>query len=125
MRFALLLVFVVGCAHDVRARFPAPPDTPTGTLQLLLSQPASDVTVAIGGVLVVEKQHTGRITIEGVPAGTAELAIVANGTDKQLRAWIDSERTTTVPLGVPDASTGFLKSLFGSLLTIVAWSLLH
>ena len=92
---------------------------------LLLSQPASDVTVAVGGVLVVDRQHTGRVEIANVPVGTAELTIVANGADKQLHPWIDGERATTVPLGVPDASSGFFKSLLGSLISIVAWSLLH
>jgi len=126
MRFCLLLLILTcACAHDVHAVFPAPPGAPTGTLVLLLSQPASDVTVAVGGVLVVEKRHTGRVEIANVPVGTAELTIVANGADKQLRAWVDGERPTTIPLGVPDASSGFIKSLFGSLISIVAWSLLH
>ena len=121
----LLLLFLAACPHDVTTRFPAPPDAPTGTLVLLLSQPAPDVTVAIGGVLVVERQRTRRVEVANVPVGTVDVAIVANGSDKQLRAWIDDTRPTTIPLGVPDAQGGFVKSLLGSLITIVAWSLLH
>jgi len=122
---ASIVMVLVACTHDVHAVFPAPPDAPTGTLVLLLSQPAPDVTVAIGGVLVVERQRTRRVEVTNVPVGNAEVAIVANGSDKQLRAWIDDTRPTTIPLGVPDAQGGFVKSLLGSLITIVAWSLLH
>src|SRR5215831_8935231 len=73
MRIVLLFVIFVACSHDVHATFPAPAGAPTGTLVLLLGQPASDVAVAINGQLVVEDEHTSRITIEHVPVGTAEV----------------------------------------------------
>ncbi|NVB81808.1 MAG: hypothetical protein HOV81_25660 [Kofleriaceae bacterium] len=123
--FVLVMCLVAGCAKDVRARFPSQPDTPTGTLILALAQPASGVMVSVNGTLVVEDAHTERVVIEGVPIGTGEVIMAANGSDKAFHVWIDSERPTTVPLGVPDESSGFLKSLAGSLLTIVVYSLLH
>jgi hypothetical protein len=124
-RAVVIAALVGGCAHDVRARFPAAPDAPTGTLILLLSQPASAVTVAVNGVLVAEDEHTKRITIDGIPTGTAEIAITANGGDKQLRTWIATEHPTTIPLGVPESDTGLLRSVIGALISVVAYSLLH
>ncbi len=121
----LLIVLMLGCAHDVRATFPAAPGAPAGTLVLLLSRPASDVTVAVNGQLMVEDRKTERITIEQIPVGTAEITMSANGSDKQFRIWIDDTHATTVPLGVPEQSIGFLKSVFGTLISLTAYSLLH
>jgi hypothetical protein len=120
-----MVLLVVGCAHDVRARYPSLPDEPTGTLVLTMARPASGVTVAINGVLVVDDEKTGHVVIDGVPVGTGEIVMAANGGDKAFRVWIQSEHPTTVPLGVPDEGSGFLKSLAGSLLTIIVYSLLR
>jgi hypothetical protein len=125
VKWLAVMFLVAGCAKDVRARFPSPPDAPTGTLILALAQPASGVMVAVNGALVVDDAHTERVVIEGVPIGTGEVIVAANGSDKAFHVWIDSERPTTVPLGVPAESSGFLQSLAGSLLTIVVYSLLH
>ena len=116
---------LVGCAKDVRARYPSRADEPTGTLVLTMARPASGVTVAINGVLVVDDAHTKHVTIDGIPVGTGEIIMAANGSDKAFRVWIGSEHPTTVPLGVPDEGSGFVKSLVGSLLTIVVYSLLR
>lgn len=125
MRWVLLLLFVIGCTKDIHTRFPAPPDAPTGKLVLLLSRPASNVSVAINGVLVVEDKKTGRVTIEQIPTGHAEITMSANGSDKQFKVWVDDTKVTTVPLGVPDQGIGFMKSIFGTLISLVAYSLLH
>ena len=61
--------------------------------------------------------------IEGVPVGTAEVVMAANGADKQFRVWVGTDHATT--LGVPDPGVGFLKTLAGSLLTIIVYTLLH
>ncbi|HWU88686.1 MAG TPA: hypothetical protein VN253_15575 [Kofleriaceae bacterium] len=116
---------LAGCTHDVRARFPSSPQDPTGTLVLLLSQPASNVSVAINGVLVVEDAHTKKLTIDRVPTGTNEIAIAANGSDKAMRAWISSEHPTTIPLGVPEPGMALWKSIVATLVSITAYSLLH
>ncbi len=121
----LFLLLLLGCAHDVRATFPAAPGAPTGILVLLLSKPADNVNVAINGQLVVEDRRTGRITIAGIPVGTAEITMSANGSDKQFRIWIDDTHATTVPLGVSEQSMGFLKSVFGTLISLTAYSLLR
>ena len=126
MRFGLvLIVWLAGCAHDVYVRYPAASDEPTGTVVLLMSQAASDVHVALNGILVVEDAHTSRIVIANAPAGNQDIILTANGGDKAMRVYISTDHATTIPLGVPDATSGFLKSLFGTLVTIVAYSLLH
>ena len=124
--YAVLLVAAIGCAHDVRVHFPdAPLGAPTGTLVLHMGEPASGVTVAINGVAVVEDVHTGHIVIDGVPVGNNDIVIAANGVDKQIHTWVDGDHPTFVPLGVPDQSYGFVKTLAGTLLTILVYSLLH
>ena len=120
-----IFLFALGCAHDVRVDYPAAPHEPTGTLVLMMSEPASGVTVAVNGLLVVDEAHTQHVVIENVPVGTQEIIMAANGTEKQFRVWIGSDHPTTVPLGVPDSSSGFVKTLFGSLLTVIVYSLLH
>lgn len=125
MRWLVLLMLSACAVHDVRVHFPTAPGAPTSTLVLLMSQPASDVAVAVDGVLVVEGAHTARVVIDGVPIGTREIVLAANGSDKQLHVWVGGDHATTVPLGIADASTGFLKALAGTLLTIVVYSLLH
>jgi hypothetical protein len=121
----LVVLALVGCSHDIKARFPSRPDEPTGTLVLTMARAASGVTVAINGVLVVDDEKTAHVVVEGVPVGTSDVVMAANGGDKAFRVWIESEHPTTVPLGVPDEGSGFLKSLAGSLITIIVYSLLH
>ena len=125
IRFLVLAALAVGCSHDVRARYPSRADEPTGTLVLTMTKPASDVTVAINGLLIVDDKKTSHVVIEGVPVGTREVVMSANGADKAFQVWVGSEHPTTVPIGIPDEGTGFIKSLFGSLLTIVVYSLLR
>jgi hypothetical protein len=125
MRFALILALVAGCAHDVRARFPSSPEEPTGTLVLLLSQGASNVSVAIDGLLVVEDEHARRVTVDHVPTGNHDIVIAANGSDKAVRTWIASENPTTIPLGVPEPGIALWKSILGTLISIAAYSMLH
>ena len=124
MRLVVFSLLLVACAHDVRVRYPAPPDAPTGTLVLRFTDPA-EVSVAVNGQLVVDDKKTDKVIIENVPVGTNELVIAANGGDKAIRAWVTSEHWTTIPMGVPEASAGMLKSIFATLVSIVAYSLLN
>jgi hypothetical protein len=121
------VLLIAGCAaHDLQVHYPiVVPNQPTGTLVLLMSQPASDVAVAIDGVLVTADAHTQRLVIDGVPVGTAEVIFAANGGEKEFKAWIGGDHATTVPIGIPDASMGFVKTLAGTLITILVYSLLH
>ena len=119
------LALATACAEDVHAHFPAAADDPTGTIIVLFSQPASDVAIAVNGVLVANDVHTQRVVIDRAPIGTVEVTIAANGGDKTVRVWVGSDHATTIPIGMPDTSTSFLKTLFGSLVTIVVYSLLR
>ena len=125
--FLIVAIALAGCDHNVRARFPSDPAEPTGTVVLKFTSPASDVTVTVNGVLVVDGEDTERVQIDGIPTGRAELAIAAGPGEKQMEVWISSDNPTTVPLGSPGQSGGgsFLKSLFGSVVTIVIYSLLN
>jgi len=122
MRFAWLALFLVACAHDVKVQYPAAPDQPTGTLVLRLS---TDVSVAVNGILVVDDSKTDKIVIENVPIGTNEITLAASGGDKTVKAFITSDYRTTIPIGIPEPSSGFLKSIFATLVSIVAYSLLN
>lgn len=126
---ALLFWFGIssaGCAHDVHARFPAPPDTPTGTIVLLLSSAASGVSVAIEGHLVVEDEHTDRVVISNVPIGTQEVVMTANGANQAMKLWVGGDHATTVPLGVPaDARPGMLETIVGTVVSLLVYSLVN
>ena len=125
MRWLLCLLFLAGCPHPVTSQYPAAPGAPTGRLVLLLSQSASGVSVAINGQLVCEDKRTQRVTIDNIPVGTVDVMLAANGSDKQFRVWVDDTHVTTVPIGVPEQSMSFLKSIFGTLISLTAYSLLH
>lgn len=122
----LLLLLLGGCAHDVAARFPAPPGSPTGTVELVFTAAASDVAVAINGVLVVHDVKTERVRVTEVPTGYADIVIAAGGGEKQMRVWVDSERLTTIPLGVPaEAPVSAIRALATSLASIALYALLN
>ncbi|HSN24921.1 MAG TPA: hypothetical protein VLT45_01515 [Kofleriaceae bacterium] len=125
MRIWFVLLLVACGGTDVRVHYPVLPDQPTGTLVLRLSQTADDVTVAINGNLLVDRVKTDHVVIDGVPVGTQTVIMAANGVDKQFQIWVDGDHWTTVPLGVADPGVGFVKTLAGSLLTIIVYSLLH
>lgn len=117
---------LAACAHDVRARFPAPPDAPTGTVELVFSAPASDVSVAVNGHLVVYDERTERIRIDDVPTGYADLAIAAGPGEKQVRVWVEYDRVTTIPLGAPgEAPMSAVRALATSLATVALYALLN
>jgi hypothetical protein len=125
---AVLAIALVtaACAHDVHARFPAPPDAPTGSLTLLFTSTASSVAVAVNGVLVVHDARTERIVIDDVPTGYAEITLAAGSGEKQFRVWVDSDRATTVPLGSPgEAPLSAIRSLALSIATVAIYALLR
>jgi hypothetical protein len=127
MRTTCLLLIVAlcaACAHDVHVEYPAEYGQPTGMLVIKLASPASGVSVAIDGLLVVEDRHTDRIRVDSTPVGTREVSVTANGTDRQLHVWVGSGPPTTVLLGVPDAEVGLIKTVLGTILTLVVYSLL-
>jgi hypothetical protein len=119
---AAALAATTACAKDVIAHYPSIRGEPTSSLVLLFGQPATGVMVTIDGWLVVDDVHTSRIVVDGVPIGTREVAVAANGAEKDMKLWVGGDHATTVPLGVPDASMGFLKTIAGTLITLLAYT---
>lgn len=71
----------------------------TGSLSLVFSRQTSGVIVSVDGHLVVENATLRRLHIDNVGEGYVELAIAADGVERQLRVWVDGGRTTSVPIG--------------------------
>ena len=120
-----LTLSLLACTHPVRARFPSDPAEPTGSVILAFTKPASDVIVAVNGVLVVDGEDTDRVQIDGIPTGRAELAIAAGPGQQQIEVWVDGENTRTIPLGFPGQSGGdTIKGILSSIAGILVYALL-
>ena len=126
LALVLLLSLVVGCAHDVHARYPGTPDEATGQIALVFTDVADSVTVAINGVMVVRGARTERVVITGVPTGFAEVSIAAGPGEKQVRVWVASDQETTVPLGASgEAPLSAVRGFAMSLATVALYALLR
>ena len=71
----------------------------TGSLTLVFSRKAEGVIVSVDGVLVVEGATIKRLRIGKVATGYVELAIAADGVERQMRVWVESDRDTSIPIG--------------------------
>lgn len=71
----------------------------TGGLTLVFSREASNVVVAVNGVLVVDKVRATRVHIQGVETGYVNVSIAADGVERAVRVWIDANKATAVPVG--------------------------
>ena len=119
------LLAVAGCARDVRVAMPMDPGDLTGSITILLTQPARDLTVTVNGVLVAERKRTEKVHIENVPVGYADVMIAAGsgGTriDAAVRVSIDTGINTTIPVAAPDKPFGSAMST--GILSVAAWLL--
>lgn len=126
LALVLSLLALGGCAHDVDARYPSTPDEATGQVELVFTAVASSVTVVVNGALVVHGARTERVVISGVPTGYAEVSVAAGTGEKQVRVWVEAERTTTVPLGAADeAPLSAVRAFAMSLATVALYALLR
>jgi hypothetical protein len=124
MRLALLaLALAAACSRDVRVRYPVADPAP-GSLTFVFTTPASDVSIAVNGILLVDDEHTGRVHIDDVPSGSVDVVVAAGPEEKAMKVWIDAGKETTVPLGSPGVSPidGW-RSAFVSLagIALYAW----
>ena len=71
----------------------------TGSLTLVFSRTTSGVIVSVNGRLVVEGEKLKRLHIGRVESGYADLAIAADGVERQMRVWVESGRDSSVPIG--------------------------
>ena len=122
----LSLATATGCARDVRAAYPATPGEPTGTVELVFTAPASAVSVAVNGVLLVRDRRTERVTITDVQSGYAEVAIAAGPGEKATRVWVEAGGTTAVPLPASgEAPASAIRQFAMSLATVALYALLR
>jgi hypothetical protein len=121
--FALLLL--AGCPHDVRTAYPAmPPGQPVGAITVRLSHESEGVTVTVNGALVAEGKHTKKVTVTGVPAGPAEVVVVAGGggntrVEKTVMVDVHPWTETAVAVASPEVTTG--TWLYHGLYSLGAW----
>jgi hypothetical protein len=74
-------------------------DLETGSVDLVFSRKTSGVIVSIDGQLIVEGATLKHLHIGEVPSGYVELAIAADGVERQMRLWVDEGKTTSLPIG--------------------------
>jgi hypothetical protein len=120
-----IAIHCASCAHDIRTRYPRDTGLPTGSITVLLTRPARDLTVAINGVVVAERTHTRKVTVTGVPAGSTEVIIAAGGgaarIERHVEIWVESGENVSIPLGAPEQS--MTSTLHMGMLTVAAWLL--
>lgn len=118
-----LALMAAGCARDVHVRFPDSDREPTGSIAILLTQAAKDVTVSVNGRLVANRKHTSNVRIDGVPVGVAEVIIAAGGgnsrVERQVRVAVEEHQVTTIPVGSPAQQMS--NSMFMAFMSMVAY----
>jgi len=106
----LVLVIVAGCFHhrapEVTAHF-APSSPDSGAIDVVLQSPTRAMTVAVDGALAVDRAHTRKAHIDGVPAGPAHVQVAVGGRCErgglvQEDVEVAPGRTTTIVLPGPD-----------------------
>jgi hypothetical protein len=116
---------LMGCARDLHVRLPAPADEPTGSITVVLTQPATDLTVAINGTLVADRAHTEKVRVDGVIAGMADVVIAAGGgaerVERHLQVIVDAGGHVNIPIGAPEKSMGSAMKM--GVFTVAAWVL--
>jgi hypothetical protein len=116
---------LAACAHDVHTRLPSEPGEPTGSITVIVTQPARDLTIAVNGVLVAERRHTKKVRVDGVPTGAADVVIAAGagGTrvERHVRVQVEQGRETAIPIGSPSGSAS--GTALTGFLSIAAWVL--
>ncbi|MEZ4365991.1 MAG: hypothetical protein R2939_06845 [Kofleriaceae bacterium] len=119
---------VVGCTRDVHATYPTAtaPGAATGSITFAFTGPASGVTIAVNGTLVVDGARTERVTIDGIPAGSTHVVIAAGPSEKAMTVWVDPRQAMTIPVGAGgEAPTSALRGAAVSLLSVVLYALLN
>ena len=120
-----LLMACAGRAEDVRVRFPSEPERATGSITVILTQPARDLTVTVDGRLMAERRHTKKVTIERVPVGYVDVVIVAGGgpdrVEKYVEVLVEHETNTTLPVASSEKS--MTSALQLGLLSLTVWIL--
>jgi hypothetical protein len=102
---AALLVLATGCthAHDVAVQLAlAQPDS--GALDVVLNGASGALSVTIDGALVVDRKHSRKAHVEGIPAGPARVRIATGGGCEQAMTYdreVEIIPGATVTLALP------------------------
>ena len=109
-----LALAVSGCAANVDVAYPTPADADeTGEVLVRFSEPMTSVHVSVDGVLVAEDKHTERVRVRDVPAGPAEVRVVAaagnrtEAMDHVERVTVDPRKPAVVLVATPPHSLGY------------------
>lgn len=117
----LTVALGVGCAHDVHTKMPTGPGEETGTITIVLTQAAHDLTVVVDGVLVVERAHTKKARIE-VSDGYHDVLIAAGSgnarIERHVEVSVDAGKDIAIPLGSPETSMGTRNMWLGALTSV-------
>jgi hypothetical protein len=120
-----LAVLFAACSHDLKVRYPEKTELPTGSITVLLTRPARDLTIAVNGLLVARRAHTREVHVTGVPAGSTDVIIAAGGgstrIEKHFEIWVSPGENVAIPLGAPEQSMASAMNM--GMLTIAAWLL--
>jgi len=112
-----------GCPHNVHTKLPSKPSDPTGTITILLTRPASDLTVSVNGTLVASRAHTRRVRVSGVPIGETDVVIAAGAggqkVERHVRVDVEEDKQHTIPLASPERS--WLSTAAAAVISIGAW----
>lgn len=104
------IAIVAGCARDVAV--PYPHATPAaGDVEIVLNAPTRDLSVTVNGALVVDRAHSRRARVTGVPAGLARVAIATGGRCEagqvvERDVEVVPAQVTTIALPAPEPNTG-------------------
>jgi len=120
---AQIVVLCAGCPHDVHAKLPTAADEPTGAVTILLTRPASDLTVSVNGTLVASRVNTKKVTVAAVPTGSADVVIAAGAgaqkVERHVRVEVEEGKQHTIPLASPERS--WLSTVAAAVLSVGAW----
>lgn len=107
----LLAAALAGCAHDVRVDYGRASPGSTGSLEVVLNDATGKLSVTINDSLVVDRKHSRKARIDGVPAGLATVHVATGGGCERAMT-LDREvevvpgEVTTVALPGPQPDTG-------------------
>jgi len=95
MHRLFLVAALAACAHDVTAHYPS--DGPSGAIDIQLNNPSGALTVAVNDHVMVDRKHSRKAHIDGIPIGDAVVQVAVGGACEQGKT---ETRTVDVQAGV-------------------------
>jgi len=117
----LLLLCLSGCcgpARAVTATYPGDDLGAPATLVIQITQPVSNLHLALNGTEVIAGKHTGRITVTGLPPGELTVMLAGDGLEKVFAVHLDPGQRMTVPVAAPARPPGGPHPVVQALLSV-------